>query len=221
MKTLFILLTAIIVLSTTSCIKHEQKPCPTDFRVFGEVSPYDSLYHIGDTLTLRTDYYYMVFEKNTKSYYDFKNILNIEAVLNILKIDTVCDNTYSKVTDFVDIIPNNSYNYYIQTYSTGNNTLFSNIILDNDTFHNDVNIVFKKKGLFLLGFGAFSIENKSEFAGKCSLEAFDLSTRLNPYMDNNIQLLALSPDEHFSNWILIQHPNDNFFNRGCFAYKVE
>jgi len=220
MKTLFILLTAIIVLSTTSCIKHEQKPCPTDFRVFGEITPYDSIYKIGDTLTLSSDYHYMVYETNTETNYNLKDII-IEASLSVINIDTICDNLDIRLLDFVDIVPSDVYYYYIQNFSSGHSTLYSNIILDVDTFRNEVKIVLKKSGLYMLGYGPYTIENRSSFKGKCDLYEFDLFSRLNKGLDNNINLLALSPDDHFNNWILKQHPEQNFYHSGGFAYKVE
>ena len=203
----------------TSCIKHEQKPCPTDFRVYGEVTPYDSVYKIGDTLTLKCDYHYMVYEINTKNYYNLKGVSNIEASLWIYNLDTICEELDSRITDFIDIIPNNDFNYYTQTFSSGHIALYSNIILDGDTFRNEVKVVFKYKGLFMLTYGSSSIENKYNFEGKCSSRGFNLFTRLNPGMDNNIELLAQSPDSHFNDWLLKQH-TDRFYDGG-FAYKVE
>lgn len=221
MKTIYLIYLSIIVLFITTCIKDEQKTCPTDFRVYGEVTPYDSVYHIGDTLTLKCDYHYMVYEENTKNYYNLKGVNNIEASISIFNLDTICESLDYRMLDFVDIVPSDIYDYNIQTFSKGNMSLYSNIILKTDTFKNEVKIIFKEKGLYMLAYGPRSIENKSYFEEKCNLVSFNLFPRLNSNLDNNINLLALSPDEHFSNWILIQHPNDNFYNRGCFAYKVE
>ena len=214
---LYLILASVFLIS---CGDKASNPCPQKFVVFGKTIPYDSIYHIGDTLTLCAKYNYMVYEQNTKSYYNLKNISGIDVRLGITNIDTICENLDSRLTDYIDVVPNNIYSQRIQTFSNGHIILYSKMILDNDTFRHEIKIIFKQKGLFVLGYGPSCINNNSYFAGKCNNTQYDMFTRLNPDLDNNINLLALSPDEHFNNWILKQHPEQNFYLGGGFAYKI-
>ena len=214
----FIIILSIIAFSS-SCRKQTSNNCPTEFRPNGNVKPYDSSYSIGDTLSLYSHYHYLVYEESTNSYYDLSKVDNIKSALMIYNMDTVCDNLDASLSDFIEIISNDKYNYTLQTFSTGNESLYSNIILDSDTFRNEIKIVFKKKGLFMLVYGLNSIENSSDFEGKCNRYDFNVFTKLNNGYDNNINLLEQSPDEYFNNWIL-KKPGERFY-RGCFAYKVD
>ena len=214
----YYLILIIIIISFSSCIKKDVKICPTDFIVYGTLSPYDSIYHLGDTLTLETKYHYMVYEERTNKKYDLKDVSNIESSLSISNLDTICENIDSRLTDFIDLIPNNNFNYRLNTFSGGQTILYSNITFSEDTFYNEIKIVFKQKGLFILIYGPSCVFNRSDFPGKCNNSDFSLYTRLNSNKDNNIQLLALSPDEHFNSWMLIQHPEK--FYRGGYCYKV-
>ncbi len=204
------------ILFFTSCIKEDDKPCPDDFVVYGEVLPYAETYKVGDTITLQAIYSNMIYELKTKKYYDMKD-LNIEAIFTIYNIDTSYNVIHHGVNEFVNIIPNNIYNYYIQNFSSGSSSLFSNIIFKNNTFTHKLKIVLKKKGLFKIVYGPFTIENRQYFEGKCK-GYFNLNTRLNKGKDNNIDLLKESPNEHFNTWVFI-NPEERFY-RGGFAYRV-
>ena len=206
----------IILAVSISCKKSED--CPTDFVVYGTVLPYAETYNVGDTLTLETKYSYMIYERNTQQYYDMKG-LNIEAILYILKVDTLYNNDYKEgVLKYVEIVKNNNFNYYIQNFSSGGSELFSNILFNNDNFYNKIKIILRKKGLYMLTYGPSTPQNDFDFEGKCNSRDFDLYTRLNKGLDNNIDLLKLSPDEHFNNWTLYK-PDERFY-RNRFAYRV-
>jgi len=207
-----------LIIIATSCHK-KNEPCPTEFQVPGKSIPYAKSYHLGDTLTLQSFYHYMIYEKRTNKYYNMKE-LDIESGLNIRSLDTTDASYNQDLIKYVDFIPNKNYEYYIQKFSSGNVVLYSNIILDEDTFRNEIKIVFKKKGIFLLGYGPSSLMNRMDFEGKswrCS--DFNLFTIMNAGMDNNIDLLKESPDEHFNTWIL-QSPEDRFYRGASFAYRV-
>jgi len=217
MKYLEIFISIIAILAFSTSCKKESESCPIEFVVFGEVLPYAETYKVGDTLTLKTNYNYMIYEKNTKQYFDMKG-LNIEAILYIIRTDTIFDSISGKVTEYVEVLDNNNYNYSIQNFSDGSSELFSDILFDGKTFKHELKIILKKKGIFMLTYGPSTIENNFNFEGKCDKYSFFLYTRLNENSNNNIELLSLSPDEHFNTWIL-QMPNERFY-RGRFAYRV-
>jgi hypothetical protein len=201
---------------SSSCRKEKTK-CPSEFVVYGEVLPYNETYKIGDTITLQTKYNYMIYEKNTEKYYDMRN-LDIEAEFLIYRIDILFKPIYHNVLDYVTIVNNDSFKYNIETFNSGRSTLFSNIIFNDKTFFQEIKIVLNKKGLFMMVYGPFSLNNNQDFEGKCKNVSFNLFTRLNKNLDNNIDLLKDSPDEHFNTWIL-QKPEERFY-RGGFAFRV-
>lgn len=198
------------------CEKNNE-PCPSNFIVYGEVIPYAETYKVGDTITLQAFYHYMIYEKETKEFYDMTDV-HIELGLSIHRFDITNLDLDDDLIELVDLIPNSNYSTHLQYFSNGGSKLFSSIILDIDTFKNELKIVLKKKGLYMLVYGPFSLENNQDFEGKCRNSTFNLFSRLNEGMDNNIDLLKESPDEHFNKWTL-EKPIQRFY-RGGFAYRV-
>ncbi len=206
-----------LIIIATACHK-KNEPCPTEFQVPGKSIPYSKSYHLGDTLTLQSFYHYMIYEKNTNKYYNMKK-LDIKAGLMINSLDTLDGSHNQDLSRYVYVIPNNNYKYNIQFYSDGSSVLVSNILIDRDTFRNEIKIVFNKKGSYLLTYGPSSLMNKMDFEGKGRCTDFNLFTIMNAGLDNNIDLLKESPDEHFNTWIL-QKPEDRFYRGASFAYRV-
>jgi hypothetical protein len=214
MKTKLLYILVIFYLLASSCIK--DKICPNDFVVYGSVTPYSDSYKIGDTISLKSHFSKFVYERKTSQFYDLTD-LNIESVLYLFKIDTIISPNYGNVLSYVELISSGRYQEYVQNFSDGGQEYFSNIIFSNDTFYHDIKFIPKVKGMYILTYGPACIENEMDFVGKCR-GSFDLTTRLNKDMDNNINLLKDSPDPHFNNWIL-QNPEERFYN-GRFAYRV-
>ena len=117
-----------LVIITTSCIKKDTAPCPQDFVVYGYTTPYDSVYHVGDTLTFVCDFGNSIYERKTNNNYVLDG-LNIEFGFGIYDLDTISGDGYFSVDEYVEVIPNNNYNYYIQKFSNGSASLFSNVIV--------------------------------------------------------------------------------------------
>ena len=159
----------------------------------------------------------MIYEEETGNTYDFKNI-DMESALRINRIDSHYINLDNNLMHFVEIIPNNIYDYYIQTFNDGGSMLFSKLILDKDTFRNEVKIILHKKGVFIINYGPFILEGTQAFEGYCNKTEYQLDTYLNKGQDNNIFLLKDSPNEHFNSWIFI-NPEERFYGRS-FAYRV-
>ena len=214
-KTLIIIITLYVL---SACKDKISEPCPNEFVVFGEVNPYSDTYKVGDTISLTATFSKYIFEKKTKKYFNLKD-LNIEAEFYIFKIDTINDGTNFGVFEYVNLISSNKYQEYVQNFSEGGQMYFSNIIFKNDTFYHELKFIPKIKGLFVLTYGPFTLDNSMNFEGKCNNWVFNLNTRLNNGENNNIYLLKQSPDEHFNTWIL-QNPEQRFYP-GRYAYKVE
>jgi len=215
MKYISIILILLIVF-TISCVKEDNKPCPSKFVVNGEVIPYAKTYNVGDTINLQAIYNSMIYDRVTKEYYNLEN-LNIEVGFTVYKIDTLKNNSPHKINEYVNVILNSKYNYYIQNFDNGNSSLFSNIIHNADTFKNEIKLVLKKKGLFMLSYGPFANECNQDFEGKCI--DYQLGTRLNIKRDNNINLLKESQDDFFNTWMFID-TNRFFWQKSGFAYRV-
>jgi len=209
------LLIVLLVVFSISCEKADE--CPTDFIVYGSVTPYMETYKIGDTITLSAKFESMVYDQNTKQKYNLTGI-NLESELYIYKIDTINDGSIYGLLLYVDTIYSSIYNSYIQYFSDGGSMYFSDILFNNNYYQHSMKIILKKKGIYVLTYGPFVLESNYSFNGKCKGISFDLSPRLNKDLDNNINLLKESPDKHFNTWIL-QKPQNRFY-KGRFAYRV-
>jgi len=201
-----------------ACKEKISEPCPEEFLVYGEVKPYADTYNVGDTISLSVTFSKHIFEKRTEKYFDLID-LKIESEFYIFKIDTINDGTDFGVFQYVDLISSDKYQEYVQDFGGGGQMYFSNIIFKNDTFYHELKFIPEIKGIFILTYGPFTMDNNMNFDGKCSNRDFNLNTRLNSDKDNNIYLLNQSPDVHFNTWIL-QNPELRFYP-SRFAYKVE
>lgn len=218
MKTKLLYTLFIFILLISSCIKDKEMVCPTEFLLYNsKVIPYDSIYNLGDTLTLIDNFDYMVYEKTTGEYFNLKDY-PFEAGLSITKVDTICSNLFSNLLDFINVIPNNKYTYSIQNFSDERSILFSTVNLDADTFRNEIKIILMSKGIYSLKYGCGSIDNRYDFVGKCRSKTYNILGYLNYGMSNNPYLLKQSPDEYFNTWFFNQIKQKG---HGPFIFKVE
>jgi len=210
---LFIVL---LVAFSISCEKAEE--CPRDFLMYGAVSPYQVKYTIGDTIELMIDVEKDVLEKELSKYYDLSSV-KMQCLFMIYDLNNTNDILY-KVTDYVDGIKEDTlYNQYLHNFSSGSQIVFSSLLYNDGRFKNKIRFIPKDTGLFMLTYGAFLMEDKQYFQGKCNRVDTYLSTRLNKDKDNNIELLNESPNQKFAN--SMRNPPENFYEtKSGFAYRV-
>ena len=208
----------IILFIITSCLKENPVKCPKEFNVSGKIKPYDSIYHLNDTIKLSIKFSKNVIEKNLNKAYNLQNI-SFDPSLRVIRIDSGNYLINQKTNEFINLIySSDSTCYWYKFTSDGNAILKSHFTFERDTFSLDLKITFAKKGLFIIEFGE-SFENSSvDFEGKCKNTNFEFHTILNPPKDNNLDLLKQSPIEYYNEW-LINHP-DKFYKRGSYVLKI-
>ena len=209
----------VTLLIFSSCRKPEA--CPEEFKLPSAwLYPYDSVYHIGDTINISSKFSKFVYEKNTESTYNMENII-WTAGLGAFRIDTgtVEDASNTNTKEYFEIVNCTDPNSYWFTYSGGATSLELTYKLENDSFNVAFSMIPKRKGILLIAFGGGVYESNQEFDGKCKNVTFSGGTPFNEGKDNNIYLLKKSPIEHYNTWIL-QKPEERFYEHRYFALRI-
>ena len=215
----YLIYTAIIISTLSSCIK-DNTDCPKEFELPGNVIPYDSVYHIGDTISLISKFSKNVTEVNNHNKYKLEDII-WEFSFRAFRIDSgkTAEDALSTRTDkCFNIINCNDTNYYWDYFSDGGSYLMATTKFDTDTYRLILDISPKVKGIYMIGFGSSTYESYQDFEGKCKGVPFSAHAINNKGKDNNIYLLEESPMPHFNNWIL-QEPEERFYPF-FFAFRV-
>jgi len=221
MKYIINIINLIIVVNLISCGKTETKDCPQEFILpSAQFLPFDSIYNIGDTISIVSKFYKNLTEKTFGKTYSMDNII-FTGALGVFKIDTSTFSGYTNLntSKYINIISCTDTNYSWYTYSTGETSIDFTYPLIKDSFNITINITPKRAGVFIIAFGGGQHNSNQYFKGKCDDIDFDAYFFLNEGTDNNISLLKQSPLEHYNTWIL-QNPHDRFYKKRYFAYKV-
>lgn len=215
MKTTTVLM--IFFLLIYSCIKKEENICPKEFELQGEITPYQDIFHVGDTIFLSNHFYKFVKEKTTGIGYDLKDI-SFYSGFGIIKIDSGNSIQPSR-KKYIHLIECSDSNVYWYSYSSSEDeVLLAGLSKSNDSLKLDIKISLTTPGLFLIEFGSGVMDCRQDFEGKCGNVSFDAYTRLNAGKDNNIGLLKQSTNEYYNNWIYTQ--KERFYKRGSFVIRV-
>ncbi len=215
------------ILNTSSCKKSPD--CPRDLIVYGTVTPYDSVYHVGETLELvvKNSKRYIYSQRGEK-YYQLNETI-FQAGLRVSRIDSSFAD-YNHTLNFIEILDDNlfTYNkrYYIDELGDSSSSIAFSSINQKDSIYASLKIVLKEKGLYFLSYGVFNmapihcgISFQFQNNKECVPYDYDLTTRLNKGMDNNINLLLESPNPHFNTWMISS--SDRFYTqRSGFAFRV-
>jgi len=211
----------ILIVIIASCGKKEDEICPTEFELpSSQFTPYDSLYKIGDTITITSTFSKYLYEKNTGETYNMENII-WNSVLGAFKIDSgnIDDAFSTDIRKYFKIVNCSDTNATWYTFSDGATSLELKYSFYKDSFMLSLSITPKKKGVFIIAFGSGLDNSNQEFEGKCNNKTFNAYCYPNKGKENNIELLKQSPINHFNNWIL-QNPDDRYYEKKYFALKV-
>ncbi len=202
-----------LVFMLDSCCLTSCDQCPSLLVAPASVIPYQTTYHLGDTLTFDVRFYKELMDENSGEVFDVSS-LSIPVDLYIYYIGG--DSAIAAEKDYIEFLKVDSRpNISIDTTSWSDICQF-----ENDTFFTSIRFVLKRKGMFLLRGGpdGGGLINENPFG--CRLESAPIEPRLNSGRDNNIHLLEQSPDTLLVPRIL-QDIERRFYRRGSFAYKVE
>jgi len=220
-KLIFLVLSIIIlytVLSVSSCVKDECNIVggEYEFVLQFELSPADSVFHIGDTITITSKMSNPIYEKKTNTNYtlnDFKFYL----VTSIYDMDTnIID--YEQFNYF-DLLIDSNYWYNISYYSSGE----SHLQLQYEYNDNNYNIIFKlipkKTGNFYLN--QYSdinyVGGKQYFDGKCDNVDNGAIVYMNERKDNNFHVMSEAKNEYYKEW---SKHKEKYLDNGGYCFKV-
>ena len=201
-----------------ACNKDE---CPSLFEIPIEISPQKLEYHIGDTITLTSKFYKMVYDRATKKSYDMSEI-RWKPFTNIDRLDSIFDFTKTRFNKNIYFVKDLNYKYNIFTFSDGSNQLNGEYNYSNDTFDLKYSLVLKIKGTYIMkhvsaNYIGGHFEHQS-FKGSCN-DGFDVFTNMNNGADNNSILLKDSPDRIYSD-ALYNDLENRFHKAGGYCFKV-
>lgn len=214
----YVFLASFALLFLSACIS---KDCKVrngqyDFTVPATLTPAQTSYRVGDTITISSTFSDQVFDAATGEVYSLEDFRFFPGT-GIRKIDV--SPAVDGMPDFTAII-DTTYNYFPAIYS-GLQLLVGEYTYENNTYSLEFNLVPNEAGLYYMEQGiAPEISEGQEFPGRCkNARLLTGSMTLNDLAENNLNLLANSPDEHYNTWIL-EKPFERFYKFGGYVFEV-
>lgn len=203
-----------------SCTKKE---CQIDgsvyhFEIPVTLSPAQDTFRIGDTISIVSTFSDEVYERQTDRKYKLVNF-DFFPETSIYKIDTV--GTLSSFSKFY-VIVSRTYNYKLFNYSSGSETLVVEYNYNNGIYDLKYKIIPQQTGLYLLRHGSsiFGLGDTQEFDGKCTNLKSEVYVNMNEGVDNNVEMLADSPDPNYTD-IVLAKPSERFHKFGGYVFYVK
>ncbi|MBN8681970.1 MAG: hypothetical protein J0L99_04935 [Chitinophagales bacterium] len=209
-----------------SCEKKDR--CPDVFEIPVQLTPVKKEYRVGDTINIVSK-----FHKDMKAFnYEGEHVgtIDMEGVAwlpaaHFNRLDTLTDTGEPAPSNFrtlCQFLKDTCCALSISDYSHGGNSLVGEYQFAKDSFFLRYKLILKKPGNYILSHYSFNYRGSSphDYPGKCfGQPGFDINFRLNAGEDNNIDLLAISPEPFWNNYI--NSNKDNLFhNRGRYCFKV-
>ena len=225
MKKIFLLMLGVALL-TTSCEKKDR--CPDLFELPVQLSPAKKEYRVGDTISIVSK-----FHKEVKAFnYEGEHVNTIDMegvawlpVVDFNRLDTLTDTGKIASSDFrtlCQFLKDTCCTLNIFNYSNGGSSLSGEYQLARDSFFLQYRLILKKTGNYIITHYSDNYAGNSprDYPGKCPGQpGFNVNFRLNAGEDNNVDLLATSP-EPFWNTYINSNQDDRFHKRGRFCFKV-
>ena len=211
-----------------ACTKPEC--CPRYFQIPFEVIPLQSVYHVGDTITVQSKFHRQVTafngEQKELGTFDMANIL-WQPLSVVNRIDTIAHPgmpTFSVIDENFLFLYDSTIDYNIFQSSTSGKSLTGEFNYQKDSFYLSYKLVCNTPGTFLLLNISLDVAGhglQQDFPGKCGRDGFDVWSKMNGGMNNNFEFLKESPDEHWNDWLVKQEEHNKTFSKlGYFCFKV-
>ena len=209
-----------------SCEKKDR--CPDVFEIPVQLTPVKKEYRVGDTINIVSK-----FHKEMKAFNyegEHVNTIDMEGVawlpaVDFNRLDTLTDTGKIASSDFrtlCQFLKDTCCGLSLSDYSHGGNSLVGEYQFARDSFFLRYRLILKKSGNYIVSHYSFNYAGSSprDYPGKCPGQpGFNVNFRLNAGEDNNVDLLATSPEPFWNNYI--NSNKDNLFhNRGRFCFKV-
>jgi hypothetical protein len=190
-----------------------------DFELSASLSPAQSTYRVGDTISIESVFPSELFDIVTEQLFTLENFrFYPEFFIDEISTSPIRENGL----DYFTVIVDSNYEFSEFRYSSGLVSYIGEYTYRDENYLLNFKIVPKERGFYRLVFGSGleSFGEHQEFPGKCNNVTSNANVKLNEGTDNNIGLLANSPDDKFNTWIL-EKPFDRFHRFGSFAFVVE
>ena len=122
-----------------------------------------------------------------------------------------------------EILVENDFIFSQFNYDDGSISYLGEYNYKNNEYLLKYKLIPKYSGLYLFNhYSAIYVHNPDQdFTGKCNNNNIDAAAvKLNTGADNNVSMLSVSPDPHYSDWIL-QKPDDRFHKFGGYCFYVK
>lgn len=210
----------LLIITVFSCTPKECQIDSVDYNFIlpANLSPTKDTFNIGDTITVRSQFSNMVYDRETEQHY-ILNDIQFFLESRIRRIDTI-----GKIDDFTEfeVIVNSEYDFSFFNYSTsGARALIGDYNYDNE-YDLEFKLVPQKRGLFffILGSSINSFGEDQHFDGKCKNIEIGASVEMNAGADNNVDFLLDSPDEEY-NTLIWNRREDQFHRFGGYCFYVK
>jgi len=225
MKKLLFILTISTIFYACPSTPHIDSVCDRyywhHFDIPVSFDPPDSVLHIGDTITIASQFPNKLWDQDSTDQFIFDSI-NFHIGCGINKIDTFNGSQMSNSLLLFDyLIDTTKYNYQKANISFSLEYVYSG-----DEYYLQFKIVPKYKGVFYFTFfsivGEVFIERQNIYAvnGECVTEYWDPRLITNKGIGNNKEFLKLSPQKYYNTTAYNDWHKHNHV-RGNHLFKVE
>jgi len=208
-----------IVLSTYSCIKDDNcgpKYGTYEFVLPFELSPAQSVFHIGDTITISSSIENPIYDRETKTKYQLDSF-KFYLTTTIFDMDTnLIDFQY---LDHFKLLIDSSYSYFVFNYNSGASDLNCQYNYKNNTYSIQYKLIPKKTGHFFFSqwSGINYFGGNQHFSGQCDKADIDAKIYMNGRNDNNFHLMNEAENYHYKTW---NKHKEKYLDNGGYCFKV-
>ncbi len=207
-----------LILNLVSC-GDDGPECPGDMNVPVEISPYKFYYNIGDTITVTSKFYKLIYDQKTDKYYDASNY-KFSPLISIYTLDNDSTNKLgSQVLTYCNFIKISNSNLIISKNSQ-ESLISGEYAFNSDSLQFAFKLVFIRPGFYWiwtesLSSGDGHLQNNYQF----NCRGREIYFKLFIPVDNNMQLMQkfrnLDPNKR-----ILSDSVNYFYRKGGYCFEV-
>lgn len=213
-----VLIAFLLIVNLISC-GDDGPNCPGDITLPVEISPYKLFYNIGDTISVSSKFYKLIYDKKTDKYYNASKY-KFSPLISIYTLDNDSTNKMgSQLLTYCNFIKTNNSNMGISMNSQ--ETLISGeYAINTDSIQFDFKLVLIRPGFYWiwnesLTSGDGHLQNNYQFNCRGREIYFDLIFPI----ENNIELMQKFRNLDPNKRILLDSVN-YFYKKAGFCFEV-
>ena len=219
MKTYFFLICGVFVFLAAGCGEKCIDNASTGylFELPVSLTPAQDTFRVGDTITIESVFSDQVLERNLQQRFPLIDWKFYPGTF-IYKID---HNPAKDGLPFFEVLLAEAPNYHLRQYSGGTSGLSGQYEYREGKYFLKFKLIPHTAGIYFMeqGSALYPLNEWQDFPGRCKNSSSEAFVNMNNGADNNIDYLALSPDPHYNDWILIK-PEDRFHKFGGYCFVV-